>query len=119
MWLELVMSDDYGGVRHQGACVPTCRLGRATHGAAAAHRGNGYATEAARAAVAFGFQQRALPEIVSFTSVGNVRSQHVMERLGMRRDPTGDFDQPDVPEGHPVRPHGLYRFPEPSLGSCQ
>jgi hypothetical protein len=33
-----------------------------------------------------------------------------MERLGMRRDPAEDFDHPELPEGHPLRPHVLYRL---------
>ena len=28
----------------------------------------------------------------------------------MRRDPAGDFGHPALPEGHPVRPHVLYRL---------
>ena len=74
------------------------------------HWGNGYATEAARAAVAFGFEQAGLKEILSFTSVGNLRSQRVMQRIGMVRDPAGDFEHPAVPSGHPIRPHVLYRI---------
>lgn len=78
----------------------------------AAHAwGHGYASEAARAAVDDGFARARLPEIVSFTAKTNVRSQRVMERIGMVRDPSGDFDHPNVPPGHPVRPHVLYRFP--------
>jgi hypothetical protein len=34
-----------------------------------------------------------------------------MEKLGMRRDPADDFDNPTLPEGHPLRPHVLYRLP--------
>lgn len=87
-----------------------------------AHWGHGYATEAARAAVAFGFEQAGLTEIVSFTNVGNLRSRRVMERIGMARDPAGDFDHPAVPAGHPIRPHVLYRIrpqsgtPRPQAG---
>jgi hypothetical protein len=33
-----------------------------------------------------------------------------MERLGMRRDAADDFENPTVPEGHPIRPHVLYRL---------
>jgi len=33
----------------------------------------------------------------------------VMERLGMIRDPADDFGHPQVPEGHPMRRHFLYR----------
>src|SRR5262249_35172486 len=54
--------------------------------------GHGYATEGARAAVTDGFERLGLDEIVSFTTVSNVRSQRVMQRLGMRRDPADDFD---------------------------
>ena len=77
---------------------------------AAAHWGRGYATEAARAVLAYGFERLALPEIVSFTTVANVRSRRVMEKLGMRRSPEDDFLHPKLPEGHPVRPHVLYRL---------
>ena len=74
------------------------------------HWGRGYATEAARLALAFGFDVLALEEAVSFTAAGNRRSRAVMERLGMRRDPVGDFDYPGFPEGHPLRRHVLYRI---------
>jgi len=74
--------------------------------------GQGYATEGARAALDYGFSTVGLDEIVSFTSAINVRSWRVMERLGMRRDVAGDFDHPNLPEGHPLRPHLLYRIGE-------
>lgn len=72
--------------------------------------GKGYALEAARAAVADGFERVGLDEIVSMTSTLNVRSQSVMQRLGMTRDPADDFDHPKVPEGSPLRRHVLYRL---------
>ncbi len=72
--------------------------------------GKGYATEAARAALAFGFDELRLDEVVSFTTVGNERSRRVMERLGMTRDPADDFDHPLLPPGHPLRRHVLYRL---------
>lgn len=75
--------------------------------------GRGYATEAARASVAFGFDSLGLDEIVSFTTPGNVRSRRVMERLGMIRDPAEDFDHPGLPAGHPLRRHVLYRLRAP------
>ena len=59
---------------------------------ARAHWGHGYATEAARAALRFGFEAVGLDEIVSFTVPQNERSRSVMERIGLRRDPAGDFD---------------------------
>jgi ribosomal-protein-alanine N-acetyltransferase len=77
---------------------------------ARAHWGRGYATEAARAAVAFGFEELALDEIVSFTSPLNEPSWRVMERLGMTHDPADDFEHPRVPAGHPLRLHVLYRL---------
>jgi RimJ/RimL family protein N-acetyltransferase len=76
---------------------------------ARAHWGRGYATEGARAAVRYGFDVVGLDEIVSFTTPANVRSWRVMERIGMTRDPAGDFDHPMVPVGHPLRRHVLYR----------
>ena len=73
--------------------------------------GHGYATEAARAALAFGFDQAGLREIVSFTSVDNLRSRAVMRRIGMTYDPVDDFDHPRLPNGHRLRRHLLYRLP--------
>lgn len=72
--------------------------------------GQGYATEAARAAVSFGFERAGLDEIVSMTAVGNLRSRAVMHRLGMTHDPADDFDHPRVPDGHPLKRHVLYRL---------
>ena len=72
--------------------------------------GHGYATEAGRAALHYGFTTLGVDEIVSFTTVANERSRRVMERLGMTRDPADDFDHPNLPAGHPIRPHVLYRL---------
>lgn len=72
--------------------------------------GHGYATEAARAALDHGFTQLRLAEIVSFTVPTNVPSQRVMERLGMVRDPEASFEHPNVPVGHPLRLHWLWRL---------
>lgn len=72
--------------------------------------GAGYASEAARAALAHGFGPLGLSEIVSFTIPANARSQAVMRRIGMTRDEQGDFEHPRVPEGHPMRRHVLYRI---------
>jgi RimJ/RimL family protein N-acetyltransferase len=74
------------------------------------HWGRGYATEAARLALGYGFGALALAEVVSFTSATNLRSRAVMERLGMRRDPADDFNYPSLPEGHSLRRHVLYRL---------
>jgi RimJ/RimL family protein N-acetyltransferase len=72
--------------------------------------GRGYATEAARAVLAHGFGTLRLPEVVSFTAMGNEPSRAVMRRLGMHRDPAEDFDHPSLPPGHPLRRHVLYRL---------
>ena len=70
--------------------------------------GAGYASEAGRAALAWGFANLDLDEIVSFTARGNVRSEAVMRRIGMRRDEARDFDHPNLPAGHELRPHIVY-----------
>ncbi len=69
----------------------------------------GYATEAARAALDDGFSRLHLREIVAFTAVINIPSRAVMQGLGMRHDPAADFDHPRVPAGSELRPHVLYR----------
>jgi RimJ/RimL family protein N-acetyltransferase len=75
------------------------------------HWGHGYATEAAHAAVAYGFEEAGLAEIVSFTVPANRRSIRVMERLGMT--PAGEFDHPRLPAGHPLQRHVLYKLRRP------
>ncbi|MGE0711850.1 MAG: GNAT family N-acetyltransferase [Planctomycetota bacterium] len=72
--------------------------------------GRGYATEAARAALDFGFAMLGLAEIVSFTVPANLRSRRVMEKLGLRHAPADDFDHPRLPAGHPLRRHVLHRL---------
>jgi RimJ/RimL family protein N-acetyltransferase len=72
--------------------------------------GQGLATEGAREALRYGFEEARLDEIVSFTVPANARSIRVMEKLGMRRDREGDFDHPALAEGHPLRRHVLYRL---------
>lgn len=74
------------------------------------HWGHGYATEGARAVIEFGFEALGLTEIVSFTVPENVRSRRVMERIGMARKASDDFNHPLLPEGHPLRRHVLYRI---------
>ena len=72
--------------------------------------GNGYATEAGRAVLDYGFEVLGLDEMVSFTVPANDRSRRVMERLGMSRLPADDFDHPRFALGHPLRRHVLYRL---------
>ena len=70
----------------------------------------GYASEAAHAALAWGFDVLGLSEIVAFTTVTNLPSRAVMTHLGMSYDPASDFLHPLLPEDHPLRPHVLYRL---------
>lgn len=76
---------------------------------AARHWGNGYASEAAREWLRFGFEDLGLEEIVSFAVSANRRSTAVMERIGMRHDAVRDFDHPNISETLPdLRRHVFY-----------
>ncbi len=81
--------------------------------------GNGYATEAGRAALRFGFEVHGLDVILSWTSVLNLPSIAVMERLGMRHDPADDFDHPNLPSGDRLSRHVLYRLTASDWGRLQ
>lgn len=70
--------------------------------------GQGYATEAAKAALAYGFETLELTEVIAFTARTNLASQSVMRRIGMRHDPARDFDHPGLAGDHPLRPHVTY-----------
>lgn len=97
------------GLHRVGFAAPFTPAIEAGWRLARAHWGQGYAAEAARAALAHGFGPLGLAEVVAFTVPGNLASRRVMERIGMRHDPAGDFDHPAVPEGHPLRRHVLHR----------
>jgi len=71
--------------------------------------GQGYATEAAQAALEFALTRLGLDEVIAIAVPGNEASLRVMKRLGMERDEAGDFDHPRVEAGHPLRRHVLYR----------
>jgi RimJ/RimL family protein N-acetyltransferase len=70
----------------------------------------GLATEGARAAMRYGFETLNLAGLVSFTVPANLRSRRVMEKLGLTYDQRDDFDHPQLPAGHPLRRHVLYRI---------
>lgn len=72
--------------------------------------GHGYAPEGAHAALEYGFRELALDEIVAITVPHNLKSRRVMEKIGMRHDPAGDFPHPNLPEGDPLSRHVLYRI---------
>jgi RimJ/RimL family protein N-acetyltransferase len=75
--------------------------------------GRGLATEGASAVVRHAFENLGLDEIVSFAVSANQRSIRVMERIGMTYDAGGDFEHPNLPAGHPMRLHVLYRLRNP------
>lgn len=72
--------------------------------------GYGFATEGANLALDYGFNALNQNEIVSITTVENIRSRRVMEKIGMHRNSMDDFDHPRLPEEHPLRRHVLYRM---------
>jgi RimJ/RimL family protein N-acetyltransferase len=78
--------------------------------------GHGFATEAARAALAYGFGTAGLDDVMSMTAQINVRSWRVMERLGMVRDRSADFDHPALRLGHPLRRHVVHRHHRHRMG---
>lgn len=91
----------------EASFTPAVEIGWRLH---AAYWRQGYALEAARAALGFAFETLALDEVLAFTVPANLPSQGLMRRLGMRRDAHGDFEHPNLPEGHALRPHVLYRL---------
>jgi len=104
------------GLEHVHFDVPFVPAIEAVWRLAPAYWGQGYALEAARAAVEDGFGRLGIDEIVAFTVVDNRRSRRVMERLGMTRNSSEDFDflHPRLPAGHPLCRHVLYRLRRPS-----
>lgn len=93
--------------RFEAAFTPAVEIGWRL---ARPYWGLGLATEGGSAALAYGIEVVGLHEIVSFTAVPNVRSQRVMQRLGMVRDPAEDFDHPALAPGSPLRRHVFYRL---------
>lgn len=77
--------------------------------------GRGYAPEGATEALRFAFDELALEEVVSFTSVQNAKSRRVMEKLGMTHDPADDFDHPALALDSPINRHVLYRATRDSV----
>jgi RimJ/RimL family protein N-acetyltransferase len=110
--VEIKASGDFAGFvglnepQYAMPCSPCVEVGWRL---AKAYWGQGYATEAGRAALEFAFNPLNLSEVVSFTSVLNLRSQAVMRRLGMQ-DVQQNFEHPLVPEGDRLREHVLYKI---------
>jgi len=69
----------------------------------------GYATEAARQVLHYGFEQLELPEIISFTAKSNTPSLAVMQRIGLRHNGES-FEHPRIADDDPLRHHLVYRL---------
>ena len=69
----------------------------------------GYATEAAGACLDFAFDRLDLSEVYAFTSVANMKSRAVMERLNMLNI-EANFDHPIMPHNSPLREHVVYKI---------
>ena len=78
-------------------------------------QGTGLATEGAAAARDWAFANLDIAEVVAITAESNVRSQAVMTKLGLVRDPAQDFDHPKLAEDHPLRRHVFFSQKRPSL----
>ncbi|NYO85721.1 GNAT family N-acetyltransferase, partial [Escherichia coli] len=70
----------------------------------------GYATEVAQAVLHYAFTSLNIPEVVSFTTVNNLASRRVMEKIGLHHNTKDDFDHPKLEPNSPLRRHVLYRL---------
>jgi RimJ/RimL family protein N-acetyltransferase len=77
-------------------------------------QGSGLATEGARAARDWAFADLDVDEVLAITAATNVRSQAVMRKIGMIRDPARDFDHPRLAADHPLRRHVFFRVGRPT-----
>ena len=71
--------------------------------------GQGLATEGARAWVDYAFRELGVPAVGAITTVENMPSRRVMEKLGMEF--VREFLHPDIDPAHPIAPHVLYLTP--------
>jgi len=107
-------------VRATGAMIGVCGLKPGTAGGSLDgaveigwrfgrdHWGQGFAREAAQASLDWGFATLPVDRVGAITVAANVRSWTLMERIGMVRDPDGDFDHPSVPDDSPLKRHITY-----------
>lgn len=71
--------------------------------------GQGYAKEAAAASLDYAFDRLGAAQVVAITFPGNEASWGLMERLGMRRRPELDHDDPRFPELNPTIVYSIDR----------
>ncbi len=100
--------DGYGmwivEVRETGAAIGHCGIQRLEDGdevevgyyLGRAGWGHGYATEAAAASVAYGFDRCGLPRIVAVVRHDNAASQNVLRKVGLRHVRDGNFYEADA-----------------------
>ena len=74
------------------------------------HWGQGFAIEGAKAVLDYAFSELKIPEIVSFTAIGNTKSIRVMEKIGLHHKTDDDFDHPKLDDSSPLKKHVLYRL---------
>ncbi len=77
--------------------------------------GKGFATEAAQAVLEHAFDKLKIKEVVAYAVHDNERAIHIMEKVGMKRDPKGDFDYPALHKDHPLGKFVLYRVKKKDL----
>lgn len=70
--------------------------------------GKGYATEAAKACLQYGFTELSFSTVHAFTSIHNHPSEAVMKRIGMQKK--GEFDHPKIPASHHLCRHVRYQI---------
>ncbi|MDQ8936872.1 GNAT family N-acetyltransferase [Acinetobacter rudis] len=71
----------------------------------------GYATEAAQAALKYAFETLQLEKVVAFTAKLNSPSEAVMQKIGMHK--VDEFNHPKLPMQHPLQLHVLYEIKNP------
>ena len=76
--------------------------------------GHGYATEGARASLAWCWAHLDTPTVMAITVPANLRSRHVMEKIGLAYVEGGDFDHPAVLDDDRLRRHVIYRAHRPA-----
>lgn len=77
------------------------------------HWRQGFALEAMRAALDWGWANHDAARIVAITSRINLKSQALMVRLGMARLADGDFDHALMAQGDPLRPMVTFAIDRP------
>lgn len=75
--------------------------------------GKGMVTEAARAVLAWAWDNRPEPRVVAITGTNHADSRRVMERIGMRHLPELDFDHPNYAKDDPMRQSVVYVIDRP------